>query len=94
MKKKKIIFVTGTRADYGKLKSIIVKLQKNHKFQTHVFVTGMHNLKDYGKTYVHLVRDKIKKQYCLENRIKLLIFSYTELDQIETLLNNNLKLKK
>jgi hypothetical protein len=40
------------------------------------------------------VRDKIKKQYCLENRIKLLIFSYTELDQIETLLNNNLKLKK
>jgi hypothetical protein len=40
------------------------------------------------------VRDKIKKQYCLENQIKLLIFSYTELDQIETLLNNNLKLKK
>jgi hypothetical protein len=36
-------------------------------------------------------RDKIKKQYCLDNQIKLLIFSYTELDQIETLLNSNLK---
>jgi hypothetical protein len=36
------------------------------------------------------VRDEIKKQYCLENRIKLLIFSYTELDQIEVILNNEL----
>jgi len=37
------------------------------------------------------IRDKIKKQYCLENQIKLLIFSYKELNQIETILNNNLK---
>jgi UDP-N-acetylglucosamine 2-epimerase (hydrolysing) len=68
MLKKKIIFVTGTRADYGKLKSIIVMLQKNQKFQTYVFVTGMHNLKDYGKTYVHLVRDKIQNIFRYKNQ--------------------------
>ena len=30
--KKKILFVTSTRADYGKLKSLIIKTQKNKKF--------------------------------------------------------------
>ena len=42
--KKKILFVTTTRADYGKLKPLIVGIQKNKKFISKVFVTGMHNL--------------------------------------------------
>ena len=29
---KKIIFVTASRADYGKLKNLIVNLQKKKKF--------------------------------------------------------------
>ena len=43
---KKIIFVTGTRADYGKIKSLILTLQDNANYKTHIFVTGMHNLKN------------------------------------------------
>ena len=58
--KKKIIFVTGTRADYGKIKSLILKLQKRNLFEVHVFVTGMHNLKKFGSTWEALVYDKIK----------------------------------
>tara|TARA_B100000787_G_C16184249_1_gene293662 strand:- start:424 stop:1548 length:1125 start_codon:yes stop_codon:yes gene_type:complete len=58
--KKKIIFVTGTRADYGKIKSLILKLQKRNLFQVHVFVTGMHNLKKFGSTWEALISDKIK----------------------------------
>lgn len=58
--KKKIIFVTGTRADYGKIKSLILKLQKRNLFQVHVFVTGMHNLKKFGSTWEALIYDKIK----------------------------------
>ncbi len=57
---KKIVFVTGTRADYGKLKSIILKLQKIKNFKVSVFVTGMHNLKIYGSTHDELRKDKIK----------------------------------
>lgn len=30
---KKILFVTGTRADYGKIKSLVVNLQKKKFFQ-------------------------------------------------------------
>ena len=57
--KKKILFVTSTRADYGKIKSLIIKTQKNKKFISKVFVTGMHNLKLYGKTIGELKMDKI-----------------------------------
>ena len=44
---KKIIFITATRADYGKLKTIIFSVQNSKKFKAHVFVTGMHNMKEY-----------------------------------------------
>ena len=56
---KKIIFVTATRADYGKLKTIIISTQKLKKFKIDVFVTGMHNMKEYGSTYEHINKDKI-----------------------------------
>jgi UDP-N-acetylglucosamine 2-epimerase (hydrolysing) len=46
---KKIFFVTGTRADYGKIKSIIKSLEKN--FKIYIFVTGMHLMSKYGSTY-------------------------------------------
>ena len=57
---KKIIFVTATRADYGKLKKIIISVQKLKNFKAHVFVTGMHNLNNYGSTYQQINADKIK----------------------------------
>lgn len=66
--KKKIVFVTGSRADYGKLKNIILNLQRNIKFDTYVFVTGMHNLKKYGSTYNHLQKDKIKNLNFFNNQ--------------------------
>ena len=57
---KKKLFVTGTRADYGKLKSLIQIVQKSKKFEWYVFVTGMHTLKKYGSTFIQLKKDMIK----------------------------------
>ena len=34
--KKKIVFVTGTRADFGKLKSLINMLNRYEAFETHL----------------------------------------------------------
>lgn len=48
--KSKIVFVTGTRADFGKLKSLMHRLQKDENFEIHIFVTGMHMLAKYGYT--------------------------------------------
>ncbi len=67
--KKKILIVTASRADYGKLKNVILNLQKDKNFSTCVFVTGMHNLKLYGKTVGEIVSDDIKGVKTFNNQI-------------------------
>ena len=75
--KKKILFVTSTRADYGKIKPLIIKTQKNKKFISKVFVTGMHNLKLYGKTIGELKMDKISGLIVHNNQNK-----FSKMDEI------------
>ena len=58
--KKKIIFVTSTRADFGKIKSLIIRLQKDKRFNVSIFVTGMHMLEKYGNTFIE-IDETIKK---------------------------------
>jgi UDP-N-acetylglucosamine 2-epimerase (hydrolysing) len=67
---KKILFVTCTRADYGKLKPLIINVQKNNNFISKVFVSGMHTMKRYGSTYEELVKDKISGIYRYSNQKK------------------------
>ena len=57
---KKIIFVTATRADYDKLKTTMVSSQRLKNFKSYVFVTGMHNMQEYGSIHEHIKKDKIK----------------------------------
>lgn len=47
---KKILFLTGTRADFGKIKSLINKVNNSKKLESHIFVTGMHMQAKYGMT--------------------------------------------
>ena len=49
--KRKIVFLTGTRADFGKIKSLLIKLDDTNDFDIFVFVTGMHMLSRYGSTW-------------------------------------------
>lgn len=58
--KKKIFFITGTRADFSKIKSVIQNLI-NLRFEVKVFVTGMHLDKKYGFTYNELKKNFPKK---------------------------------
>jgi len=54
--KKRIAFLTGTRADFGKLKSLIEILIKNENYDVRIFVTGMHMQKKYGHTVDEIVK--------------------------------------
>jgi UDP-N-acetylglucosamine 2-epimerase (hydrolysing) len=47
---KKIVFLTGTRADFGKLKSLIEIMRSSEDFEVHIFATGMHMDNKYGYT--------------------------------------------
>lgn len=55
VKMQTIAFITGTRADYGKLKSLIKETQKY--FKTHIYVCGMHLLPQHGSTYNDIIND-------------------------------------
>lgn len=52
----KVMFLTGTRADFGKMKTLMLKMQADEHFQVHIFVTGMHMLSKFGSTW-----DEVRK---------------------------------
>lgn len=68
MEKKKILFLSGTRADYGKLKSLMKKVDDNLQFELYLFVTGMHMLSKYGSTYKEIEKDGFKRLYKFINQ--------------------------
>jgi UDP-N-acetylglucosamine 2-epimerase (hydrolysing) len=54
LNKKKILFLTGTRADFGKIKPLIRAVSANSLFEYIIFVTGMHTLAKYGYTMLEV----------------------------------------
>ena len=63
MKKNKIIFLTGTRADFGKLKSLIKISQESKDLNVNIFATGMHLNKTYGSTVDEIKKSGFKNIY-------------------------------
>src|SRR5437660_5551458 len=47
---RRILFITGTRADFGKLKPLIREVAARSDFEYWIFATGMHMLSRYGST--------------------------------------------
>lgn len=47
---KKVLFLTGTRADYGKLVSLVKGIDAHPDFVSYVYVTGMHTMEKFGYT--------------------------------------------
>lgn len=52
---KKLLFITGTRADYGKLEPLAVAAQQAG-FVISFFITGMHMMRRYGETRLEVKR--------------------------------------
>jgi len=77
MKKKIIVFITGTRADYGKLKTLINRVEKSQSFESYIFVTGMHTLSKYGYTLREIEKNKHKNVFVYMNQT-----SITDMDTI------------
>lgn len=59
MKSKKICVLTATRAEYGLLKNIILKLTAIPEYTVNVAVTGMHLSPEFGLTYKEIEEDGI-----------------------------------
>ena len=57
---KKIMFITGTRADYGKMKYLMQAVERDEQFELYVYICGMHLLSQYGNTYNGIVNEGYK----------------------------------
>lgn len=56
---KNICVLTATRAEYGLLKNLILRLQEEPEFRVNVVVTGMHLDQAFGETYQEIEGDGI-----------------------------------
>lgn len=74
---RKILFLTGTRADFGKLKPLIQSVDASEDFEVAIFITGMHTLSRYGYTLdevyrtlpEHRLRDGTRSVYVYHNQV-------------------------
>ena len=60
---KKIVFVSGTRADFSKIKSLMLKIEESNDFELHIFATGMHLSKQFGLTVREIEKSNFKNIY-------------------------------
>lgn len=86
-KRKKILFLTGTRADFGKIKSLISILDQHPNFEVFVFVTGMHLQEIYGYTVIEIERCDFKNVFTFENHTHETTMDLTLAKTIEGLSN-------
>ena len=56
-KLKKICLITGSRAEYGLLKSIIKKINNSESLELKLVVTGMHLSSEFGHTFKEIESD-------------------------------------
>ncbi len=57
------MFVTGTRADYGKMKPLMQALEKDEDYDVYIFVCGMHLAEEFGSTYNEVLKDRYTNVY-------------------------------
>ena len=60
---KKILFITGTRADYGKMKPLMKKVEESNSLEAYIYVSGMHLIEVLGNTYKEVLKDGYKNVY-------------------------------
>jgi GDP/UDP-N,N'-diacetylbacillosamine 2-epimerase (hydrolysing) len=58
--KQKIVFITGTRAEYGVLQDLLSKIDLDDNFELSLIVTGMHLMNKYGTTIKEIEKDGFK----------------------------------
>lgn len=60
---KKVLFLTWTRADYWKIRSLIREVDKHDNFESYVFVTWMHMLWKYWFTFKEVLEENHQNVY-------------------------------
>ena len=70
---KKVCVVTGTRAEYGLLRSLIESIQKSKKFNLQIIATGTHLSPEYGLT----IKEIENEGFRINRKVEMLLSSDT-----------------
>lgn len=84
MSKKRILFFTSTRADYGLLEPLLERFFGSSLFHSKLLITGTHLLKSFGNTI-----EQIKPRF-REDALEVSIFKEDEKDSLSSLIANSL----
>lgn len=69
--KKKLVFITGTRADFGKIKPLLYKLQDSNLYDLFIFATGMHLSPKYGETVDEIIKCGFANVHQFDNGVDI-----------------------
>ncbi|MBT3538439.1 UDP-N-acetylglucosamine 2-epimerase (hydrolyzing) [Candidatus Woesearchaeota archaeon] len=76
---RKIVVVTGSRAEYGLLKPVMLRIKEHHDAELVVIATGMHMMRSKGNTI-----DEIKKDFSIGAEVDMGMAD----DQAQTLIRS------
>jgi len=68
--KKNICVITGTRAEYGVLSSLLKEINAGDKFKLQLIVMGMHLMREHGYSLNEIKKDGLKISVVLKNKYK------------------------
>ena len=92
--KKKIAYITGTRADFGLMTPILRAINNSDKLNLHIYVTGMHLLPEFGKTINQIKKEfrkitKIEATFRTDDRAGMVNFCSVFLSKLNRAFINN-----
>jgi UDP-N-acetylglucosamine 2-epimerase (hydrolysing) len=67
-KRTRLLFITGTRADFGKLQPLLEEVRASGEFDVFLFTTGMHMLQKYGSTWEEVEASQLGRLYLFVNQ--------------------------
>jgi len=78
---KNICVVTGSRAEYGLLKPLLLEINMQKDWHLQLIVTGMHLSSEFGLTYTEIEKDG----FFISKKVEMLLSSDTEVGIIKSM---------
>src|SRR5215471_18060085 len=78
---KNICVVTGSRAEYGLLKPLLLEINMQKDWHLQLVVTGMHLSSEFGLTYTEIEKDG----FFISKKVEMLLSSDTEVGIIKSM---------
>ena len=74
-----VLYISGTRADYGLMRSVLFRINSHPKMELHIAVTGMHLMPEFGNTLDEILKDgfichRINVTYAQDNQESMAMF--------------------